>query len=67
MSPGEIKVLIIGIYLGLLLCLGLFSSRLFRGTSQGLSAGQSFDRPVPAVDVAVRHDDDRVRTGRIDR
>ncbi len=34
MSPGMIKVLIIGIYLGLLLCLGLFSSRLFRGTSK---------------------------------
>ena len=34
MSPGMIKVLIIGIYLGLLLCLGLFSSRLFKGTSK---------------------------------
>ncbi len=34
MSPGMIKVLIIAIYLGLLLCLGLFSSRLFKGTSK---------------------------------
>lgn len=34
MSPGMIKVLIIGVYLGLLLCLGLFSSRLFKGTSK---------------------------------
>ncbi|WP_146403596.1 sodium:solute symporter family protein [Planctomycetes bacterium CA13] len=29
-----IKVLIIGVYLGLLLCLGIFSSRLFKGTSK---------------------------------
>ncbi|MFK7776533.1 MAG: sodium:solute symporter family protein [Gimesia sp.] len=28
------QLVIIGIYLGLLLCLGLFSSRLFKGTSQ---------------------------------
>lgn len=34
MSPGMIKVVIIGVYLGLLLCLGLFSSRLFKGTSK---------------------------------
>ena len=34
MSPGMIKVAIIGVYLGLLLCLGLFSSRLFKGTSK---------------------------------
>ncbi len=34
MTPGMIKVLIIGVYLGLLLCLGLFSSRLFKGTSK---------------------------------
>ena len=34
MSPGMIKVVIIGVYLGLLLSLGLFSSRLFRGTSK---------------------------------
>ncbi|TWT80940.1 Sodium/proline symporter [Planctomycetes bacterium CA13] len=34
MSPGMIKVLIIGVYLGLLLCLGIFSSRLFKGTSK---------------------------------
>ena len=34
MSPGMIKVLIIGVYLSMLLCLGLFSSRLFKGTSK---------------------------------
>ncbi len=34
MSPGMIKVTIIGVYLGLLLFLGLFSSRLFKGTSK---------------------------------
>ncbi|TWU55812.1 sodium:solute symporter family protein [Rubripirellula reticaptiva] len=34
MTPGMIKVVIIGVYLGLLLCLGLFSSRLFKGTSK---------------------------------
>ena len=34
MSAGMIKVAIIGVYLGLLLCLGLFSSRLFKGTSK---------------------------------
>lgn len=34
MSPGMIKVLIIGVYLAALVCLGLFSSRLFRGTSK---------------------------------
>ncbi|TWU58926.1 Sodium/proline symporter [Rubripirellula tenax] len=34
MSPGMIKVTIIGVYLGLLLALGLFSSRLFKGTSK---------------------------------
>ncbi len=34
MSPGWIKVTIIGVYLALLVLLGLFSSRLFRGTSQ---------------------------------
>ncbi|NND96868.1 MAG: sodium:solute symporter family protein [Pirellulaceae bacterium] len=34
MSPGVIKVVIIGIYLGALVCLGLYSSRLFRGTSK---------------------------------
>ncbi|MCA9197291.1 MAG: sodium:solute symporter family protein [Planctomycetales bacterium] len=34
MSPGWIKVTIIGVYLGLLLFLGVFSSRLFRGTSK---------------------------------
>ncbi|TWU45032.1 Sodium/proline symporter [Novipirellula aureliae] len=34
LSPGMIKVVIISVYLGLLLCLGVFSSRLFRGTSE---------------------------------
>ncbi len=34
MSPGVIKVLIIGVYLAALVSLGLFSSRLFRGTSK---------------------------------
>ncbi|PAY20485.1 sodium:proline symporter [Rhodopirellula sp. SM50] len=34
MSPGVIKVLIIGVYLAALVGLGLFSSRLFRGTSK---------------------------------
>ncbi len=34
MTPGMIKVAIIGVYLGLLLCLGIFSSRMFRGTSK---------------------------------
>ncbi|WP_182871168.1 sodium:solute symporter family protein [Rhodopirellula sp. JC639] len=34
MSPGVIKVVIIGAYLAALVCLGLFSSRLFRGTSK---------------------------------
>ncbi len=33
MTPGELKVLIIGVYLALLLFLGLFASRMFRGTS----------------------------------
>ena len=34
MSPGMIKVTIISVYLGMLLFLGLFSSRLFKGTSK---------------------------------
>ncbi len=34
MSPGWIKVTIIGVYLALLVLLGLFSARLFRGTSK---------------------------------
>lgn len=34
MSPGWVKVSIIGVYLLALVCLGLFSSRLFRGTSK---------------------------------
>ncbi len=34
MSPGMIKVAIIGVYLALLLFLGVFSSRMFRGTSK---------------------------------
>ena len=34
MSPGLIKVTIIGCYLLSLLCLGIFASRLFRGTSK---------------------------------
>ncbi|MEZ6146540.1 MAG: hypothetical protein R3B91_14215 [Planctomycetaceae bacterium] len=34
MSPGMIKVVIIGCYLASLLFLGVFSSRLFKGTSK---------------------------------
>ncbi len=34
MGPGAIKVLIIGVYLSALVCLGLFSSRVFRGTAK---------------------------------
>ncbi len=61
-----IQLVIIGIYLALLLVLGFFESAVSRHERR-LHVGQPQHWPVPAADVVVRHDHDRLCAGRIDR
>ena len=62
--PGLPQLIIILVYLGLLLALGLFSSRLFKGTKGRLPSREPFDRSVFTVDEYLRNNDDSFCTGR---
>ena len=61
-----VAVYIILVYLALLVGLGVFSSRMFKGTSSDYFLASRGIGPFP-LDVSFWDDDDRFRTGRVDR
>ncbi len=67
MNPGQIRLLMIVVYLLLLLVLGFVASRSFRGTKKDYLLASHSIGPFLLVDEPVWNDDDGFCAGRLNR